>query len=175
MASPQDFLRDARGRLAAQRLFALEGVGLHFVEAELEFPALVVERDELGGGIGHGIEQRGEQGLGAEAAALVADGADAEGRRQIAVDEAGLVAGTEVDEVIAGAEPLDDAAAERGRAGLGAGQPVALAGGIAELVKELVGRKLAVDDDERGIGELRPERGGQGEFAVVEGAERRAP
>ena len=55
-SEPEDFLGDASGCLAAQRLLALEGVGLHFVEAKFEFPALVVEGDQLRGGIGDGIE-----------------------------------------------------------------------------------------------------------------------
>ena len=53
-----EFLLHALGSFAAKRcFFALEGMGLHFVEAELEFPALVVERDDLGGRISLGIDQ----------------------------------------------------------------------------------------------------------------------
>jgi hypothetical protein len=36
-----------------------------------------------------------------------------------------------------------------------------LAGRIPELVVERVGRELAIEDDERGVGELRPEGGGR--------------
>ena len=67
------FLRDPRWRLAPQRVGALESVRLDLVEAELEVPALVVERDDLGGGIGHRIEQRGEERLGAEASSSIGD------------------------------------------------------------------------------------------------------
>ena len=49
------FLLDAGGRLAAQGLDALAGVGLELVEGEFEFPALVVERGELRGRMGGGI------------------------------------------------------------------------------------------------------------------------
>src|SRR5262249_14716047 len=64
---PPHFLGDARGGLAPQGLGALEGMRLHFIEAELELPAFVVERADFGGRVGHRIEQRGEERLGAEA------------------------------------------------------------------------------------------------------------
>ena len=96
------FLPDARGRFAAQRLFAFQHVRLHLVEAEFELPALVVESDQLGRGVGDGVEQRGEQRLGAEAAVVVADGAHPQCGRKVAVHEAGLMARAQFDEGIAG-------------------------------------------------------------------------
>src|SRR5262245_5878928 len=70
---PPHFLGDARGGLAPQGLGALEGMRLHFIEAELELPAFVVERADFGGRVGHRIEQRGEERLGAEALPPIAD------------------------------------------------------------------------------------------------------
>ncbi len=67
---------------------------------------------------------------------------------------AGLVAGAELDEMIVQAGVLDGAAAQRVPAGLGTGQPVALAGGVRQLLKQGVGG-LAVEDDERRVGQLR--------------------
>src|SRR5207249_4677273 len=55
----------------------VEGVRLGLVESKFEFPALMVERDELGGGIGDGIEERGEEEVGAEVAVMDAHGAHA--------------------------------------------------------------------------------------------------
>src|SRR5262249_6384820 len=80
--APQ-FLCDPSGRLAPKGLGALESVRLDFVEAEFKLPAFVVERDDLGGGVSHRIEQRGEEGLGAEAPAAIADRPHAQGGRQV--------------------------------------------------------------------------------------------
>ncbi len=81
-SEPPEFLRDAFGVLAPQGgFFTFEGVGLDFIVGEFEFPAFVVERPDFGGGEGDRIEQRGEQGLGPEAFALIPDGADGEGLR----------------------------------------------------------------------------------------------
>src|SRR5439155_2269530 len=150
------FLRDACRGLAAQGLFALEGVRLDFVEAEFELPAFVVERDDLGGGEGHRIEQRGEQCLGAKATPLVANRPDAKSGWKVAgaiADQAsGLAAGGEIDELVARPEALDDAAAQRHGAGAGAAEPMALAGGIAQLMEQSVGGEFAIEDHQRGIG-----------------------
>ena len=78
-------------------------MGLHFVEAEFEFPTLVVEGDDLGSWIGDRIQQRGEQGLRAEAAVMVADGADPQRGGKVTMDAADLVAGVEFHELVAGA------------------------------------------------------------------------
>ena len=129
---------------------------LDLVEGEFEFPALVVERDELRGGIGDGIKERGEDEVGTEAAVVDTHGAHAERRGQGAVRRAGRAAGREVDEVIAGAEALDDGGRERGAARFGADQPVTLAGGLGQRVEQRVGAKVAVEDDERAVGHRPP-------------------
>src|SRR3990172_7448492 len=82
---PPHLLADALGSAAAERLLALERVGLDLVEAKLELPALVVERGDLGGRIRLRVEQRGEQDLGLEAWALIAHGADLERLLQLTV------------------------------------------------------------------------------------------
>jgi hypothetical protein len=63
------FLLDALG--FKRKASALQGVGLHFV-ASSELPALVVELDDLGRGIGHRVGS--SERLGPEAAFLIADG-----------------------------------------------------------------------------------------------------
>jgi len=87
-----DLLRHAGGGFAAQRFDAFAGVGLEFVEGEFEFPALVVERGKVRGRVGGGGAEGGEDPIGAEAAALDADGADAErpGRSGCFAQVAGL-------------------------------------------------------------------------------------
>src|SRR5436309_9162682 len=145
-------------------------------EAEFELPAFVVERDDLGGGEGHRIEQRGEQCLGAKATPLVANRPDAKSGWKVAgaiADQAsGLAAGGEIDELVARPEALDDAAAQRHGAGAGAAEPMALAGGSARAWEQSVGGEFAIEDHPRGIGELGPEVGGKLELAVVVGPER---
>ena len=49
---------------------------------------------------------------------------------------------------------------------------MALAGGIAQLMEQSVGGEFAIEDHQRGIGELGPEVGGKLELAVVVGPER---
>src|SRR5262249_23329240 len=144
-----DLLRDAGRRLAPQRLFALEGVGLHFVEAELKLPALVVEGDDLRRGVGDGVEQRREQQLGAEAAALVADRADLERRWPVRMGALHLVARREFEELIPAPEAAGDPALRRAGALLGPREPVAVTRGIGEAVPQRIGRQAAIDEHER--------------------------
>ncbi len=117
----------AGGRFAAQRFDAFAGVRLEFVEGEFEFPALVVEGGELRSGVGGGVAERGEEPIGAEAAALDADGADAEREGQVGMLGTGRRAGAQLDEGIAGAEALDDGLREGGGPAAGAHDPVAVA------------------------------------------------
>ena len=117
-------LADALGGAAAEGFLALEGMRLDLVEAELELPALVVQLDDLGGGLQRWIEQRGQQGLGAESAALVADGADLERLGQLRMGPTRLAREGHLDELVVGAQPSQRAPLE---VRLGAGQPVALA------------------------------------------------
>ena len=63
---PPNFLIDALGSLAPQRFGPVERVGLQLIEGEFEFPALVVEGGEFGGRVDRGVEQRGEEHVGAE-------------------------------------------------------------------------------------------------------------
>ncbi len=105
---------------------------------------------------------------------VIADGAHAEGGREVAEPAAKRTARTEVDKVVAGAELLDHAAPQRCAAVRGAAQPMALARLIGELMEKRVGREFAVEDDERCVGELGPQRLGAREFAVAEGADREA-
>jgi hypothetical protein len=51
-----ELLQDTLGSLAAQSFGAFEGVGFDFIEADLEFPALVVEGDNLLGWVDLGIK-----------------------------------------------------------------------------------------------------------------------
>ena len=57
-----DFLRDARGCLAAQRL-SCSSVRSSLRRSQVPVPSVVVEGDDLGGRIGDGIQQRSEQRL----------------------------------------------------------------------------------------------------------------
>src|SRR5439155_25885418 len=68
-----------------QRFDAFAGMRFEFIEGEFEFPALVVERSNLGSRVGGRVPERGEYPVGAEAAAVDADGADAERGGQLTV------------------------------------------------------------------------------------------
>src|SRR4029453_8031577 len=108
---------------------------------------------ELRRWVGYGVEQGGEQRLGAEAAPLLADRADLERRRPLRVGALHLVARREFQELIAAAQAADDPALRRSGALLGAREPMALACAFGELVPQRVGRQAPIDDDERGVGQ----------------------
>jgi hypothetical protein len=62
-ARPHSSWATPRGLFAARRLFAIEHDALDLVVAELDLPALVIERDDPGGGVSFGVDERGEQRL----------------------------------------------------------------------------------------------------------------
>src|SRR5205085_10041876 len=109
---------------AAQRLLAIEQLGLELVIAGLHPAALVVEGDDLLGRKSHGIEERGEQHLGSVAGSLVGDGTSRIRPGQGRVALARLVGNRQFYECVAGAHLMENAPA---RAGTRADQPVTLA------------------------------------------------
>src|SRR5271157_5066803 len=118
-------------------------MGLDLVEAELELPALVVELGNLSRGIGGRIEQRGEQGLGPEAAALIADGADFERLGQFGMGAARVPRGGDLDELVIVSQPSAGAPRE---VRLGADQPVALAAARGEAMQQGVGEEATIQN-----------------------------
>jgi hypothetical protein len=101
-----DLLMDPSGHSAAEGFIALERVRLHFVEAELEFPALMVERRQLSREIGEGIEHRREQRLRPKAGTVIAHGAHVEARGELGMEDTRGATGDEIDQRIARAERL---------------------------------------------------------------------
>jgi hypothetical protein len=108
--------------------------------------------DDLCGGVGHQIKQRGEERLGAESPPTIADCPHTQrGRRSRApwrTKAPRRQAGRQLDELIA----WSHCAAPRGGASrggpAGAGDPMALARGISQLMVQRVRRELAIEDDE---------------------------
>src|SRR5206468_12120434 len=96
------------------------------IESEFEFPTIVVEGSELGGRVHRGIEQRGEEHVGAEAAVMYADGPDAQRGRENGVRRTRGVTRTQLNDRVARAEPLHDLPLQRGAAAAGPHEPVAL-------------------------------------------------
>jgi hypothetical protein len=70
---PPQLLLDSGRASAADRFLAVEQLRLDLVVAELQLPALVVQRRDLVGWKRVRIGQRGEQGLRAEALPLIGD------------------------------------------------------------------------------------------------------
>ena len=107
---PPDFLRNARGSLAAQRLHPFQRVVFHFIKANLEFAAFVVESDDFGSGVSDRIEQRGVERAHPQAPALISNRADAKGGGQVGSGVAnfvGLLTGNEIDKVIVRSQRLE--------------------------------------------------------------------
>src|SRR5439155_18864002 len=134
---------------------------------------LVIERGGLGGRVGGGVPERGENPIGAEAAALDADGADAQRGGQVTVLGARRRARAQFDERITGAQPRDEGVRERGRAATGADDPVPVAVRRRERVEERVTAEAAVEDDDRGLRQRGPDLRRQGDFTGAVGAEGR--
>jgi hypothetical protein len=105
----------------------------------------VVELDDLRGRIGHGVEERGQQDLRAEAPPLGANGAGGQGLRQFGVRATKLAMDGQVDEPLLGAQALADLPLE---IFLGAGEPVPLRSRGLDLVEEEIGHKPAIQDGE---------------------------
>src|SRR3989304_6055675 len=141
-----DLLADARGRAAAEGLLALEGVGFDFVKADFELPPLVIELDDLRGGMGRGVEQRGEQRVRAEAPPLVANGTGGERLGQFGVRATEIAIDGEIGQEIVGTQALADVPLE---IFLGASEPVPLRARGLALVGEAVGQKAPRADGER--------------------------
>jgi len=73
---------------------------------DLDFPALVVERDDFITGVLHRVEERGEQRLLAETAAPVADGAHRPALGEGGIFPASTAVHQHLPQDISGAEPL---------------------------------------------------------------------
>src|SRR5262249_9589344 len=99
---------------------------------------------------------RREDPIGPEAAALDADGADAQRGRQGRMLRAGGPSGAQLNESIAGTEALDDGLGERRRPAAGAHDPVPVAIRGRELMEEGIAAEAAVQDDDRVFGERGP-------------------
>ena len=130
----------------------------------------MIERDDLRGRIRHGIEQRGEERLRAEAPPVVANGAGPEGLGQLRVRAAEIAMDGEVDQDIVAGQALADAPL---KVFLGAGEPVPIRPRL-DLVKEEIGQKATIDDRQRILGQEGPEGCGQRHFPLATGPDRQA-
>jgi|SRR5258705_13957638 len=90
---------------------------------ELELPALVVQRRDLVGGKGVGVQQGGEERLGAEPLTLIGDGSRDPDLGQAGILLASLAGDVHLDERISGTEALENAPA---LVLLGADEPVTI-------------------------------------------------
>ncbi len=160
--APQ-LLRHSFGPLAADVLAPLEHLRLHLVIAELDLPALVVERSQLLGRVLDRVEQRGEQRLRLEAPPSVDDGTRDPGLRQIRLEQAGLVGDLQLDKRVAFAE-----FAHHTVAGIGARprHPMPIAPPALQSEQGRGGEKRAVEDGERIVGDLAPQLTRQRQLAA---------
>src|SRR5437899_7043964 len=157
-----EILRYAARSLAAQRFLALEQLGLDLVEAELQLPALVIERDHFAGGEFLVVVERGEQRLRLEARALIANRAHQPALGHFGIRAARLVGELQLDQFVAPAESLHGTPAAPA---LGARHPVAVAVLVLDRREAPHGEELAVDDAERVVGKLGPQLFSHGRLA----------